>query len=173
MILLASLLACTGAAPSPATPAATPAPAEAPTASPDDQIRALLGPEEQLNRPAIVGAVGDQPSCVSAVIASGARPDLELIVRCGDAVVRSGQLQSWASYEEGPVWLQDADGDGKSEVIVMSSWMTGMGPTGAEPFQANSVMRLSGGALSHLEAVEVKVGPLETEQAVRAALSAR
>lgn len=171
MILLASLLACTGASPPPAdVPAPAPAPAPA---VPDDQIRALLAPDETLNRPSIVGDVGAKRGCISAVVAKGPRTEFELIVRCGENVTRSGPLQEWAGFEEGPIWLQDTDGDGASEVVVMASWMTGIGPTGAEPFQVNSVMRLVDGTLQHDAAAEAKVGRLESEAEVLAALKAR
>jgi hypothetical protein len=170
MSLLFVILACTGAAPTPdaAAPAAPAAPA---AQAPDDQIRAMLAADEKLNRPAIVGAVGDKKDCVAAVVSKGDRMEFELIVRCGETTARSGALQQWAGYEEGPLWLQDVNGDGKNEVIVMASWMTGAGPTGAVPFQANSVLRLEGAALSHDTAAEAKVGALETEDAARKGLS--
>ncbi|MEY3214538.1 MAG: hypothetical protein RIT28_5019 [Pseudomonadota bacterium] len=179
MSLLFVLFACTGAAPTPdaTTPSATtpsaptPTPPAAPAAqAPDDQIRSILASDEQLNRPAIVGAVGDKKDCVVAVVAKGDRTEFELIVRCGETTARSGALQQWAGFEEGPLWLQDVNGDGKNEVIVLATWMSGAGPTGAVPFQANSVMRLEGAALRHDEAAEAKVGELETEDAVRKAL---
>ena len=170
MSLLFVILACTGAAPTPdaAAPAAPAAPA---AQAPDDQIRAMLAADDQLNKPAIVGAVGDKKDCVVGVVSIGPRMEFELIVRCGETTARSGALQQWAGYEEGPLWLQDVNGDGKNEVIVMASWMTGAGPTGAVPFQANSVLRLEGAALRHDEAAEAKIGELETEDAARKGLT--
>ena len=173
MSLLFVIFACTGAAPTPDAAAPTPpaAPAAPAAKAPDDQIRSILSADEKLNKPAIVGAVGDKKDCVAAVVSKGDRMEFELIVRCGETTARSGALQQWAGYEEGPFWLQDINGDGKNEVIVMASWMSGAGPTGAVPFQANSVLRLEGAALSHDTAAEAKIGELETEDAVRKGLT--
>ena len=94
MSLLFVILACTGAAPTPDAAAPTPPPAPAAPAAkaPDDQIRSILAADEKLNKPAIVGAVGDKKDCVVGVVSIGPRMEFELIVRCGEATARSGAL---------------------------------------------------------------------------------
>ncbi len=65
------------------------------------------------------------------------------------------------------------DGDGRTELVVVVSYVSGMGPDGLEPFQANPVLAFDGKSFKHLERVKARVRALATPEEVRAALSKR
>lgn len=134
------------------------------------RMKALLTPEEELAHAPVAGAVGSSPDCGVATVYRGPRREVGLVLACGDQVVRSDALQMWAGDEASATLLADANGDGKPEIVVLASWMSGMGPEGAVPFQANSVMTWDGQRLTHLEAAEKRVGELTRPEEVREVL---
>jgi hypothetical protein len=68
------------------------------------------------------------------------------------------------------VVLDDIDADGTREVIVIATYMTGIGPTGAEPFHSNAVVAWNGSVFVRLRSVEAKVSQLATAAKIRRTL---
>lgn len=133
-------------------------------------IQSVLEADETLAASPAAGPVGPSADCAVAAVFRGPRREIGLVLVCGDQLARAGALHPWAGDEVGSVFLADADADGHNEVIVLASWMSGVGPEGAIPFQANAVMRWDGHALTHLTEAEARVGALTNEGAVREAL---
>jgi hypothetical protein len=61
--------------------------------------------------------------------------------RGGRAVYRfpEPRANTWACEKITAVAFADVNGDGRKDVIVMAKAVTGIGPTGARPFDANTV----------------------------------
>jgi len=80
------------------------------------------------------------------------------------------------SVEEGSmievtaVLLDDVDGDGVIDPIVMTTYMLGFGPRGTEENPLNFAVSWKDGKFVRLKAVEKKIGKLDTAAKVRAAL---
>jgi hypothetical protein len=62
---------------------------------------------------------------------------------------------NWSCREITAVAFADVNGDGRQDVIVMAKAVTGIGPTGARPFDANTVYYNTGkGRFAALAAVD-------------------
>ena len=101
--------------------------------------------------------------------------DLSIVVfdRIGELGVRLSPIESFAFFEFVDVLFIDVDGDTDAEVIVLATYITSIGPTGAVPFQSNSVLDWDGFEIIHLPAVEDVVRDLESADAVRDALGVK
>ncbi len=77
---------------------------------------------------------------------------------------------SWMGDRVEAVFFADVDGDATLEVIVLATYMTGIGPTGAQPFFSNDVLDWVDGALGPLEPWAARLAGVETEQSARALL---
>jgi hypothetical protein len=182
MLLLLSFLACASpqepksmpttqnAAPVAAKSFVALAPAELEAA-----MKALLRAqdEEELVSPPIAGAVGPLADCGVGTIFRAPGQRLGLLLACGGETFRSEPVESWMPEEVIETFLMDVDGDGRAELVVVASYVSGMGPDGLEPFQANSVLAFDGKSFKHLEGVEGRVRALVKPEEVRAALSKR
>lgn len=174
MLLLLGLLVCvspTGAPPAPpdegAAAALTPMNLEA-------RMRASLrAQEEELAAPPILGAVGPRAGCgvATALRAPGQR--LGLVVLCGGEVYRAGPLKPWMVEEVVETFLMDVSGDGGAEIVVVATYVSGVGPDGLEPFTSTAVLAFDGASFTHLEDAEARAGALAEPEAVRAALTRR
>lgn len=169
--LLLTLACATSPEPKAMVPASTPTSfASLDPAALEARMKSLLRADEQLAVAPVAGAVGSSPDCGVAAVYQGPRREIGLVLACEDRVVRSGSLQTWAGDEVSATLLADADQDGHAEVVVIASWMSGMGPEGAEPFQANSILRWNGNTLEHVPDAEARIHDLVDLEQVRAAL---
>lgn len=132
-------------------------------------MRALLKAtdEEELALPPIAGAVGPRPDCGVATISRAPGGRLGLLLACGGETFRSEPVETWTPDEVTETLLMDVNGDGQAELVVIASYVSGMGPDGLEPFQANSVLAWDGERFRHLEAVEASIRTLTKAAEVR------
>ena len=77
---------------------------------------------------------------------------------------------SWTGVRVEAVFFADVDGDATLEAIVLATYMTGIGATGAQPFFSNDVMDWVEGALVPLEPWAARLADAETEQSARTLL---
>jgi hypothetical protein len=61
--------------------------------------------------------------------------------RAGQTVYRfpMAYADQWSCFDVTAVAFRDVNDDGRKDVLVLATAVTGIGPTGAQPFQANSV----------------------------------
>jgi len=61
--------------------------------------------------------------------------------RAGRTVYRfpAAYADQWSCFDVTAVAFRDVNGDGRKDVLVLATAITGIGPTGAQPFQANTV----------------------------------
>jgi hypothetical protein len=83
------------------------------------------------------------------------------------------RIETFALFEFVDVLFVDVNGDERPEVIVLATYITGIGPTGAVPFQSNSVLAWTGQDIVRLPEVEDTINGLESTDAVRDALGVK
>lgn len=94
--------------------------------------------------------------------------------RGGRAVYRFPEpyANDWSCQEITAVAFADLNGDGRKDVIVMAKAITGIGPTGARPFDANTVYYNTGkGWFAALAAVNVLASKYDHVGKLRRALA--
>lgn len=134
------LLACGGAAPSGDDPAASPPPAPTGPRAVRKSGRMAngritwtyqgrFGPDAQAK---LVVYEGDGPEGTSALVLAG--KETGSVEHLGPASL----------FEVDGLVAADFDNDGADEVLLVASWVTGMGPQGARPFQQNLVLEWDG-----------------------------
>jgi len=148
------------APPAKPTPKPAPKPAPAPEASdasstyarvPDAELPALLGPHgvspKDLAHAVFRGPMG--PAAEAALVITregGGRGVFHGRVIAGPRAWSLPIPDVAAPYEIPAVMFEDADGDPAKEIIILATWMTGMGPTGAHPFPRNVAFDWDGAA---------------------------
>jgi hypothetical protein len=51
----------------------------------------------------------------------------------------AARTDQWSCFDVTAISFRDVNGDGRKDVLVLATAITGIGPTGAQPFQANTV----------------------------------
>lgn len=171
---------------------ATAAPAATPMAAPSASSIATAGsPSEadeqrlvaphlggkKLAHPALRGAFGPWRDAIVALTATADGPPAALdgfvIVDGGRVLPLPSLHDQWSLWEVDAVMFEDVDGDGAKELIVIAEYLTGVGPTGAQPFNANAVVRWNGSAFVRMPEVEQRIERLPDAASIRKALRAR
>lgn len=82
-------------------------------------------------------------------------------------------VESWTADSVNALVLEDLDADGAIEPIIMTSYMTGIGPTGAQPFNHNYVLDwdTKRKRFVRLKKLEKRVGALTSARAIRVRLN--
>ena len=83
------------------------------------------------------------------------------------------RIETFTLFEFVDVLFVDVNGDERPEVIVLATYITGIGPTGAVPFQSNSVLAWTGQDIVRLPEIEDTINGLESADAVRDALGVK
>ena len=112
----------------------------------------------------------DLPKCGTCIFVPirdlQGRPALSLHLVDDDRVIyslpQSEHDRNWAAWDVLAVAFTDLDSDGKDDIMVLSEYMTGIGPQGAVPFPAMSIyyMRKQGFEL------DAAIGQSLTEEGV-------
>ncbi|MEO8874269.1 MAG: hypothetical protein ABI461_01675, partial [Polyangiaceae bacterium] len=80
---------------------------------------------------------------------------------------------TWAGSDVDAIMFEDIDGNGVLAPIVIAEYMTGMGPTGAQPFVKISVYRWHAGKMARARDIEGILDGAKDSAAVRARLAQR
>lgn len=80
---------------------------------------------------------------------------------------------TWSMEAPKAVFLTNADKDAAQELFIIGKCYTGIGPTGAQPFNRTRVYDWNGSSFTHLETVSTKIGSAATAQAVQKKLKRR
>ncbi len=82
------------------------------------------------------------------------------------------ELQGWAGQTIEAVMIEPLPAETGPLIIVIATYITGMGRHGGEEFYENAVLQWNGSAFVHRCDIESKVGALRSAAAVRRALRA-
>lgn len=155
---------------------------------PDSLVATLvtprLGANERLEPPVFVGPFGPAARTVLAITCErcntppilGRPPDFQGLALVDSAgawrTIRLPPLQNGAHLPDEllAVLFENVDADPALEIVVIASYITGVGPNGAAPIADNSVLDWDGRAFVHLPDLERRIATLETAAAVRRAL---
>ncbi len=74
---------------------------------------------------------------------------------------------TWSIEEPKAVFFANADKDSAQELFIIGECYTGIGPTGAQPFNRTRVYDWNGNGFTHLEALSKKIGTAATAAGVR------
>ena len=158
----------------------------------DIRVRPHLQAGEEIKSDVIVGPpwIDDTATIVGvlhAVDSGGSPRGFELLVVTASGTTRTPLADAWWEGEPvKPSWMgdrveavffADVDGDATLEVIVLATYVTGIGASGAQPFFSNDVMDWVESALVPLEPFWIFTGPwaarlaeAETEDSARTLL---
>lgn len=140
----------------------------------DDEVERAVKPAlaegERLAHAAFRGPFGPTDAGVLA-LASVGNGFSGFVLSSGKRLDLPAFPTDYAGHEIAAVLFEDVDGDGYKEAIVMATWMTGIGPTGAQPFPGNVVFGWDGSSFQRISEVEAKIAQLPDARAVRSALS--
>jgi len=78
---------------------------------------------------------------------------------------------TWSMEEPKAVFFANADKDPEQELFILGECYTGVGPTGAQPFNRTRVYDWNGNGFTHLEGISRKIGTAATVPAVRKKLA--
>ena len=67
-------------------------------------------------------------------------------------------------------FFDDVDRDGKNEVVILASFITGIGPEGTVPYQKNAILDYDTGMLVRLSKFEKQIEKLTATEEVRKTL---
>ncbi|MCM3903246.1 MAG: hypothetical protein ND866_16180 [Pyrinomonadaceae bacterium] len=80
---------------------------------------------------------------------------------------------TWSIEEPKAVLFANADKDPAQELFIIAECYTGIGPTGAQPFNRTRVYDWNGSGFTHLETVSTTIGTAATARAVQKKLKRR
>lgn len=78
---------------------------------------------------------------------------------------------TWSMEEPKAVFFANADLDAEKELFIIGECYTGIGPTGAQPFNRTRVYDWNGNGFIHLESISEKIGTAATAVEVRKKLA--
>lgn len=139
------------------------------------QIKPALRSGETLAHAVFVGPLGPSPGAALVLVQrkrKGGEARLKGFVLVGKKrlALPVPRTHHPSGIEVAAVLLSDLDGDGVIEPVIMTTYMTGVGPTGAEDQFENYVLDWDGKGFGRVKAAEAKIDALSSGRKVRQAL---
>jgi hypothetical protein len=190
MHLLLLLLACgepeAGSSTMPPPPAATPEPTPSPTPDPTPSAAPMADPVavdaaviaphlrdgERLAHTAFAGPLGAANALTLAVIERDGKLTAFALTSEGQPTRVDGPAlhEEWQAFDVPAVLFHTIPPSTRPSAVVLGQCISGMGPTGAQPFPCNAVLTWDGSALRRDAAAEARITQATNAAEVRAAL---
>lgn len=156
--------------PSEPTPQPPPGPSKPPRALPDGALSEHLRPDERFAHATFLGPLGPSPELSFAVVQRENKLYAWVLPAGATQTRVDGPAlhDEWTAYEVAAVMFPTVSE--QRVAVVLAQCITGVGPTGAEPFPCNAALRWDGAALTRDPELERALATARTAIDVRKAL---